>query len=166
MTMVLPKYKPNFDGLTTEQAHYLASAMELPERDTLSGSDIYEVANELRMDQADVVMTLADDPTVLGVDVIEALVGKPIVRRRKAEHVARTKGVRRSVTVRREDTRRIARVADNPKKPGSASHMRFALYRVGMTVSEFLAAGGTMGDVKWDAERGFIEFGDAPEAQA
>lgn len=48
-------------------------------------------------------------------------------------------------------------VKDNPKRPGSKSHARFALYKTGMTVGEFLAAGGTSGDVAWDARHKFIE---------
>lgn len=47
-------------------------------------------------------------------------------------------------------------VAENPKRPGSASHSRFALYRDGMTVSEFTAAGGKRVDVRWDVDHGFI----------
>lgn len=45
---------------------------------------------------------------------------------------------------------------ENPKKQGSSSATRFALYRNGMTVAEFVTAGGTLGDVEWDTKRGFI----------
>ncbi len=47
-------------------------------------------------------------------------------------------------------------VDDNPKRPGSRSHGEFALYKTGMTVSEYLAAGGSRAGINWDAERGFI----------
>ena len=48
-------------------------------------------------------------------------------------------------------------VEDNPKRAGSASHDRFALYKDGMTIGEFLEQGGTTGDVYWDRGRGFID---------
>lgn len=44
----------------------------------------------------------------------------------------------------------------NPKRPGSAAHARFALYVDGQTVEDFIKAGGTMGDVNFDAGKGFI----------
>jgi len=64
------------------------------------------------------------------------------------------------------DTWRIRLVAEgNPKRGKSAE--RFALYRDGMTVGEYLdasskATGSKRGkwaaDLRWDAERGYIEF--------
>ncbi len=56
----------------------------------------------------------------------------------------------------REDSRVITHVAENPKRPGSASHARYALYGVGMSVSDFIAAGGRRADVNWDLSHGFI----------
>lgn len=47
--------------------------------------------------------------------------------------------------------------AKNPKRPGSAAHARFDLYKPGMTVDEFLAAGGWRADISWDLRQGFIE---------
>lgn len=156
--MILERYKPNFEGLAEDQARYLAERMRLPEvPEQLTGRDIYQIADSAGMDQADVVMTLATDATVTGVQVVEALVGRPIVR--KAAAPPRTsRGPRRTVSVKRTDPRRIVWVGPNPKKQGSASYDRFALYREGMTVQEFLEAGGTTGDVKWDTERGFIKL--------
>jgi hypothetical protein len=159
--MVLPKYEPNFTALTSEEAAHLASAMSLPDRDALSGHDIYEVANQLRLDQADVVMCLATDATVQGVSVVEKLIGKPIERRRSSAPSSRSprgpRGPR--VSVARTDPRVVVYVAPNPKKPGSSSWSRFEQYTVGETIDQFLARGGTLGDVKWDLERGFIQLG-------
>lgn len=39
---------------------------------------------------------------------------------------------------------------ENPKRKGSKSARRFDLYRDGMTVLEFIKAGGTRGDINWD----------------
>lgn len=157
--MILPKYKPNFEALDPAQTNYLAQAMRTPMEEPLSGADLYEIYDEAGYDQADVVLSLATDPTVVGIQVVEALIGKPIVRRADPAKVARTRGPRKSVTVRKSDPRRIVYVSpENPKKAGSASYDRFALYQVGMTIDEFVKAGGTMADVKWDAERSFIKI--------
>lgn len=52
----------------------------------------------------------------------------------------------------------------NPKRAGSASHARFALYRTGMTVVSYIEAAMATGisrakarkDVYWDREHGYI----------
>jgi len=66
-----------------------------------------------------------------------------------------------SVTVETPDTdsAKITLLAEsNPKREGSAAHGRFALYKSGMTVSEYLAAGGTRSDLRWDAARNFVRI--------
>jgi hypothetical protein len=47
-------------------------------------------------------------------------------------------------------------VKENPKKEGTKAHERFALYKKGMTVAEFIAAGGNRADLAWDVEHEFI----------
>jgi hypothetical protein len=54
--------------------------------------------------------------------------------------------------------------ASNPKKAGTASHARFALYATGQTVAAYTAACVAAGqkqrnataDLQWDLQRGFI----------
>ncbi len=46
---------------------------------------------------------------------------------------------------------------DNPKREGTKAHARFELYRDGMTVAEFLQAGGSPTDIRWDVKHGYIE---------
>lgn len=60
------------------------------------------------------------------------------------------------------------KVTSNPKRPGSASHTRFAHYADGQTVEDFLKAGGTMGDINFDVGKGYIalEPGTAPAEPA
>lgn len=53
-------------------------------------------------------------------------------------------------------------VPKNPKRPTSAAGKRFDLYKpgiTGMTVAEFLKAGGWRADLRWDLKQGFIEVG-------
>ena len=45
---------------------------------------------------------------------------------------------------------------ENPKREGSASFDRFALYRDGMSVAEYLDAGGRRPDLVWDCRYKFI----------
>ncbi len=56
-------------------------------------------------------------------------------------------------------------VADNPKRPGSATHERFKLYKTGKTVAELLHQGVTTLDLRWDLGEGrnFIAL-DEPKA--
>jgi hypothetical protein len=49
-------------------------------------------------------------------------------------------------------------VAANPKRPGSSSAERFALYNVHNTVDAFLKAGGKRIDLDWDVKHGFISI--------
>lgn len=48
--------------------------------------------------------------------------------------------------------------AENPKRAGTKTWHRFALYKTGMTVAEFLEAGGRRVDLSWDAQRQFIRI--------
>lgn len=45
---------------------------------------------------------------------------------------------------------------NNPKREGSKSADRFALYKNGMTVDQFVAAGGLYADVVYDVDKKFI----------
>ncbi len=47
-------------------------------------------------------------------------------------------------------------VEGNPKREGSKSRDRYEAYRSATTVEEYIAAGGTFGDLKYDAEHGFL----------
>lgn len=46
---------------------------------------------------------------------------------------------------------------NNPKRAGSASHDRFALYEDGMTVGAAVEKGVKSEDIAWDVRKGFIE---------
>ena len=46
----------------------------------------------------------------------------------------------------------------NPKRQGTLAYGRFELYKDGMTVADYVAAGGRTGDVNHDAEAGYIEL--------
>ena len=48
----------------------------------------------------------------------------------------------------------------NPKREGTLCHARYEEYKCARTVQEALEKGATKADLKWDAERGFCEFGD------
>jgi hypothetical protein len=46
---------------------------------------------------------------------------------------------------------------NNPKRAGSASHDRFALYEDGMTIAAAVEKGVKTEDIAWDVRKGFIE---------
>jgi hypothetical protein len=64
-----------------------------------------------------------------------------------------------------DQTAKIKIVRENPKKPGSRAHARFALYQNDQTVKEFISACAEKGfpereaaaDLSWDRRKGFIE---------
>lgn len=62
-----------------------------------------------------------------------------------------------------DDPRILSVVKPNPKKPSSAAHGRYALYAVGMSIAEFIKAGGTKADVQYDMSKGFIVAVDPKE---
>ena len=47
-------------------------------------------------------------------------------------------------------------VHKNPRAMGKATHARFERYFGSTTVAEFLAAGGTKGDLLWDIRAGYL----------
>lgn len=77
--------------------------------------------------------------------------------------VARVKGGKRGPAPEFADDMVIDVLVANPKKNGSAARVRFDLYKNGMTVAQFLAAGGTRADLAWDSDpkRSFIAIGRA-----
>lgn len=57
-----------------------------------------------------------------------------------------------------KDTRKITLLTkENPKREGSASYERFELYRKAKTVADFLEAGGTTADIRYDEAAGHIK---------
>lgn len=53
---------------------------------------------------------------------------------------------------------------NNPKRPGSAAHKVFGLYKEGIKVSDFVKAGGSAGDIAWNVERKYITVKKAEAA--
>jgi hypothetical protein len=45
---------------------------------------------------------------------------------------------------------------ENPKNKGTLAFQRFALYQSGMTIAEYVAAGGRTGDIKNDVASQYI----------
>ena len=162
---MLQRYQSNFAALTEEEAAHTAVAVSRARPGTIGpaglcapdGEALYSEISRAGLDQADVVMSMARDPSAIGVSCLEKIVGRPITRPApKSKHKKRSPVPRKPRPELRDD--RVIRllVETNPKKPNSKSYDRFALYQDGMTVQEFARAGGTRADVKWDAERGYI----------
>lgn len=49
-------------------------------------------------------------------------------------------------------------VVGNPKRKDTLAYTRYALYRDGMTIAEYVAAGGRSGDIKHDLAFEYIQL--------
>ena len=172
--MILQKYEGAFRALTPGELQCAIEALarhsspdlhELP--DLEDGDALLAYCRQEHVSQAEVIMGLRNDTRVEAISAVEKLIMKPIDRRTPAEVNREREGdkpkpqiaapVRASEA--QTDTRIIrVLVAENPKRKGTASYERFARYRDGMSVAEFVKAGGTQGDLRWDQERGFVRL--------
>lgn len=82
----------------------------------------------------------------------------------KKQAAAEAKAAREAARSRINPSEKISLlVPNNPKRAGSSAFDRFALYKDGMTVDEYLKAGGTMADINWDLGHRLISL--TPSAQ-
>lgn len=169
------KYAPHFDILNDDEAAYFAdsihSALKLdqdhPLGQEITGHALYiQLVND-NVDHKTACMSLATDPSAMAVTILEKVVGNKIVREELAKTSAgkvasaRVKGESApKPKLAKNDPRTIHNIKEGAKRPGSASYDRYMLYKEGMTVTEFIAAGGTAGDVKHDVSKGFITLQD------
>lgn len=73
------------------------------------------------------------------------------------KEVKKMSDVTNGTRARRNDADVIRVTVDkNPKREGSEAHDRFALYRDGMTLAEYVAAGGRRSDLAYDTKHGFV----------
>ena len=88
---------------------------------------------------------------------------KPAVAKPKAKKVMDPKDFKGTYKYDRDAKIQVV-VAKNPKREGSGGYKRFGLYKTGMTIRDFLIAGGKTIDLDWDRERGFIATEDKDKA--
>jgi hypothetical protein len=88
---------------------------------------------------------------------------KPTIAKPKARKVMDPKDFKGTYKYDRDAKIQVV-VAKNPKREGSGGYKRFGLYKTGMTIREFLIAGGKTIDLDWDRERGFIATEDKDKA--
>lgn len=112
----------------------------------------------------------ADVPAFLKKDRIAAIaevVPEPVAEEKPARKAREPKAKPEAGSVTRSKVAGsaiISKVTENPKKEGSKAHARFALYREGQTVDEFIAACVEAGfpateakaDISWDRRHGLI----------
>lgn len=95
-----------------------------------------------------------------GADKPSAAAKKAAPAAKKAAAAVEKKDYSTPTNPRNGDSKIKLLVKENPKRAGSKSFERYALYKDGMKVSDFYAAGGTAADIRWDASAGFIEVID------
>lgn len=172
--MILPKYEDAFAGLTPQELAVLLPALGLPlvrHDRPFTGRDLCEHARTHHISHADIIMSVRHDTTPIGVSIVERLIMRPIDRRTPYEvnisRLPRPPGSHRTASnptgsasaSRAGDDMVIRRVSENnPKRPGTDSHVRFEYYQDGMTVAQYLAKGGRRPDLAWDTDKGFIRL--------
>ena len=53
---------------------------------------------------------------------------------------------------------------NNPKRPGTASYLRYEMYKSANTKHEFHMLGGTSADLLWDRKKGYITVCDSADS--
>lgn len=155
---MLPRHRQLFLDLSPQAAEVVWELVRKrhqglpPVPQVASGPALFEACWAASLHHAEVVMSLAREHTVLIEEAIETLIGHPITRRRVELEVVRRHRTRRS------DPRTITVLVENPKKPGSLAHALFSIYMTGMSVDDFIRAGGTRAAIRYDSEHGFISL--------
>lgn len=123
---------------------------DVPQKDRTPGVDAFAPKSSRKA-----ALAFGDEPAAKPAKAPKAPKAKPA----KAEGDAATRA-------RLDLEAKIAAVVANPKKPGSRSHARFALYQPGTTAADFIKACVAAGfpeaeakaDLSWDRRKGFITF--------
>lgn len=84
----------------------------------------------------------------------------------KKTPAVKSEKTRSRLTLKSDGNRIITLVTSvNPKRPSSDAFKVFALYQDGMTVRDFINAGGTFPDLNFDSKKGFIELSKSEEQE-
>lgn len=174
--MILPRYEEAFASLSPDELQCCVEdlAVDHPELyelgDLEDGLQLLQYCRDSGISQAEVILCMRRDTRLPAIGAVERLLMRPIDRRSPAEvererDAARPRPVPvappRSTTTLQSDDRVIrVLVTENPKRVGSKSHDRFRLYRDGMSVGDYIRAGGSMADLVWDSQRSFIRVED------
>lgn len=167
---MLDRYRAQYDALPPLAVAYLWAAaharhptLPAPNGHSASGGHLFDAALVAGLFQAEVVMSVADDPSPDATAALEAFVGHPLRAPPppiKTTEAAGPKPARqqRERTVR--DPRVVTSVAPNPRKEGTAAHEGYACWRVGDTVEECIARGLPPRYVRKDVVKGRVVIGD------
>jgi len=186
------RHQAVYDTLTQPEFEYLAQ--NLVNKRLLPGlpTSRKELIGWLsQYSHAEVVLSLANDPSEIGIDIVEKLIAKPIymcARGETSEQLTDIQGnpiltplghrrheppyTSEGLTIkiknhikgvqRRIDTRIVTKVIPNPKRPGSAAYARFNEYVVGKSVAWHLGNTNLIRpDINWDSKHDFITLESA-----
>lgn len=77
---------------------------------------------------------------------------------KSSKKAAAKKAPKADKTEKADDTRKITVLTKtNPKREGSKAHGTFSLYAKSKTVADFIKAGGSMADIRFDEKAGHIK---------
>lgn len=166
-----PRYQEHFSLLNEAEANYFADAIcgaldkDITDLGEVSGKSLFTDLTNNGVDHKTACMSLANDPSPMAITILEKVIGKTPIRIVKTKPPVVTRAPRAPGAPRpkvaKNDPRIVYDVIPNPKRMGSKSYDRYNFYKEGMTVTEFLNAGGTIGDIQHDVSKGFIKLKDA-----
>lgn len=118
--------------------------------------DLYDAAEEARLSQADLVLTLLRLGGPAALPDVERLVGKPILVL-PGVHI-RPLPIQPRKRATGPDEARVVRVARNPRLPTTPSFQRYQQFKPGRTIRELIARGVTRKDIRQARQAGWVEF--------
>lgn len=179
-TKYLEKMTPFQRFLVWQAAHGAGLVPDAPISEAIQdGDELTMMIDTLQVAQATQLLmacaSIADKENAPR--ILEILMSRPMTTheantaRRSGSRPASTPGAKapagpRPAAPAMDDPRVITKVIPNPKKPSGASYARYALYQRGMTVAEFLRAGGIRGDIQHDVSKDFITISEAHTEEA
>lgn len=128
-----------------------------------SPGGLFETFRDAGLDHARVVLSLAREYEPFGRQVIETLVGHPIIpwaesveARAPAPPVKKTD----AVVAKEPDARVVLEVAEaNPHREGTGAHKAYQKWRVGATIGELVQKGMPARSVRRDVRHGHVKLG-------
>lgn len=179
--MLQERHRPNFSSLT----HYevirtvvrlqqdLLLPRSAPYPIVATGDWLFDLCREAELDHAAVMFPLCREVDTIGVGALSKLLGHQLTVWKRPERTVPKPVVTsdgrvvppRPAGTFSPDMVVLSVVASNPKKPGSSTWHRFAIWQPGRTVAECMRLGLTRADVLWDidASRKFVVLGSAKQ---
>lgn len=154
---MLPRHARRVNGFPHEVLDYVMWYFSArPRRRGESGWLPSVSLAELGVGQVDVVLALMRAESRPHLECAEWLIGHRIIRCPPCLRPSAPLEI--GDVTRIGDMRRVISVTPNPRHPATGAHYRFAIFRPGMSVEQFIVRGGTRRDVRSAVANGWIQL--------